>query len=126
MGVQRKTKTGEQILAAFGNSKEALSAKMLLSRIEDGVNKTTVYRMLDKLEDDGVVHSFSADGNIKYYARCHSCSDSLHLHSHPHFQCVSCEKVRCLDFEVNLAAPQNMKVTDSQILLKGHCDLCSS
>ena len=126
MGVQRKTKTGEQILAAFGNSKEALSAKMLLSRIEDGVNKTTVCRMLDKLEDDGVVHSFSADGNIKYYARCHSCSDSLHLHSHPHFQCVSCEKVRCLDFEVNLAAPQNMKVTDSQILLKGHCDLCSS
>ena len=80
--------------------------------------------MLDKLEDDGVVHSFSGDGNVKYYARCHSCSDSLHLHSHPHFQCVSCEKVRCLDFEVDLATPQNLKVTDSQILLKGQCELC--
>lgn len=126
MGVQRKTKTVENILAAFGDSKEALSAKMLLLRMDEGVNKTTVYRLLDKLEDDGVVHSFSGDGSIKYYARCHSCSDTLHLHSHPHFQCISCDKVRCLDFEVTLAAPQNLQVTESQILLKGHCELCSN
>tara|TARA_B100001093_G_scaffold507111_1_gene567125 strand:- start:1321 stop:1605 length:285 start_codon:yes stop_codon:yes gene_type:complete len=94
--------------------------------MDEGVNKTTVYRLLDRLEDDGVVHSFSGDDSIKYYARCHSCSDTLHLHSHPHFQCVSCDKVRCLDFEVTLDAPENLQVMESQILLKGHCELCSN
>lgn len=126
MGVQRRTKTVERILAAFRDPKEALSAKMLLCRMDEGVNKTTVYRLLDRLEDDGVVHSFSGDDSIKYYARCHSCSDALHLHSHPHFQCVSCDKVRCLDFEVTLDAPENLQVMESQILLKGHCELCSN
>lgn len=126
MGVQRRTKTVERILVAFRDPKEALSAKMLLCRMDEGVNKTTVYRLLDRLEDDGVVHSFSGDDSIKYYARCHSCSDKLHLHSHPHFQCVSCDKVRCLDFEVTLDAPENLQVMESQILLKGHCELCSN
>ncbi len=124
MGIQRRTKTLEGILAAFGDNNVALSARMLLSRLDVGVNKTTVYRLLEKLEEDGVVHSFVGEDSTKFYARCHSCSDDNHRHSHPHFQCVSCDQVQCLDFEVPVPAPGNLKITDSQILLKGHCESC--
>ncbi len=125
MGVQRKTKTLEGILGAFGDSKEALSAKMLLNRLDVGVNKTTVYRLLDKLEDDGTVHSFVGEDSTKFYARCHTCSGEDHRHSHPHFQCVLCDKVHCLDDEVKIQAPAHLKVTESHVLLKGHCGRCS-
>ena len=125
MGVQRRTKTLEGILDAFGNSNNALSAKILLRRLDAGVNKTTVYRLLEKLEEDGAVHSFMGKDSTKFYARCHSCSENAHRHSHPHFQCISCDQVQCLDFEVTLRTPGKLKVTDSQIFLKGHCELCA-
>ena len=58
MGVVRKTKHLEQVLQAFRQSGDALSAGMLLDVLDNAINKSTVYRMLDKLEDDGVIHSF--------------------------------------------------------------------
>ena len=47
MGVVRKTKNLEQVLHAFRQSSDALSAGMLLDVLDNGINKSTVYRMLD-------------------------------------------------------------------------------
>lgn len=124
MGIQRRTKILKGVLEAFGDSNNALSAKMLLKRLNLGVNKTTVYRLLDKLEDDGVAHSFIGKDSTKFYALCHACSEDSHRHSHPHFQCISCDKVQCLDFEVTVRTPGKLQVTESHILLQGHCELC--
>ena len=95
MGIQRRTKSLDAVLSAFGDSNEALSARMLLDRLGEGVNKTTVYRLLDRLEDDGIVHSFAGEDSVKYYAKCRTCSGSGHTHNHPHFHCTACNTVRC-------------------------------
>ena len=58
MGVLRKTKHLEHVLQAFRQSSDALSAGMLVDALANEINKSTVYRMLQKLEDDGVIHSF--------------------------------------------------------------------
>ena len=47
MGVVRKTKHLEQVLHVFRQSSEALSAGMLLDVLDNEINKSTVYRMLD-------------------------------------------------------------------------------
>ena len=35
-----------------------ISAIELIDRLKEKLNKTTVYRVLEKLEDDGILHSF--------------------------------------------------------------------
>ena len=60
MGVHRKTRNLELVLDAFRNAQEALSAQLLMERLPADVNRSTIYRLLDRLEDDGVVHSFLA------------------------------------------------------------------
>ena len=58
MGVIRKTKSVEILLNEFSTGSVAISAKALIEQLGDTFNKTTIYRVLDKLEDDGVLHSF--------------------------------------------------------------------
>ncbi|SFD03776.1 Fur family transcriptional regulator [Algibacter pectinivorans] len=125
MGIIRKTQSIELLLSEFSNSTGAISAIELIKRLSAKVNKTTVYRVLDKLEDDGVVHSFLDKSGIKWYAKCNSCTHAQHFDSHPHFQCLNCGKVDCLEIEVALPNIPNRQVEVSQILIQGNCESCS-
>ena len=58
MGIIRKTKSVEVLLSQFHRGSTAISAKNLIDRLSSEFNKTTIYRVLDKLEDDGILHSF--------------------------------------------------------------------
>lgn len=124
MGIQRKTKSLDSILNAFGDAGEALSVKLLLKKLENQVNKTTVYRLLEKLVEDDVLYSFVGVDGVSWYARCRSCSAGSNCRSHPHFQCVSCNQVRCLQGEFSFPVPSDVRVTDAQILMTGYCGNC--
>ena len=58
MGIIRKTQAADVLLDEFKKDSNAISAIELIKRLANKVNKTTVYRLLDKLEDDGVLHYF--------------------------------------------------------------------
>ena len=66
------------------------------------LNKTTIYRVLDKLEQDGILHSFLGNNGLKWYAKCTGCSASEHKDVHPHFQCLDCGKMDCIPTNVTL------------------------
>ena len=119
MGVVRKTKHLEQVLQAFRQSSDALSAGMLLDVLDNAINKSTVYRMLDKLEDDGVIHSFLTMDQIRFYALCKGCSSGRHVDSHAHFQCTSCKRVSCFSEEIVLPILEKARITSAQVLLTG-------
>ncbi|MEC8634765.1 MAG: transcriptional repressor [Bacteroidota bacterium] len=124
MGVHRKTRNLELVLDAFRNAQEALSAQLLMERLPADVNRSTIYRLLDRLEDDGVVHSFLASENAKFYALCKECTQSGHVHSHAHFQCTSCSQVVCLEQQVAVPTLNQYRVDEAQVLLKGQCATC--
>ena len=126
MGVVRKTKYLEQVLQVFRQSNEALSAGMLLDILDNATNKSTVYRMLDKLEDDGVIHSFLTMDQIRFYALCKGCSSGRHVDSHAHFHCTSCKRVSCVSEEIVLPTPGRARITSAQVLLTGQCESCLS
>ena len=102
----------------------AISVIQLIKRFNSKINKTTIYRVLDKLEDDGILHSFLGNNGIKWYAKCNSCSKSEHTDIHPHFQCIDCGKIDCLSVEVHVPKIPNREVTASQILIQGKCEAC--
>ena len=126
MGVVRKTKHLEQVLQAFRQSSDALSAGMLLDVLDNEINKSTVYRMLQKLEDDGVIHSFQTMDQIRFYALCKGCSSDRHIDRHAHFQCTSCKRVSCVSEEIVLPTPGRARITSAQVLLTGQCESCLS
>lgn len=126
MGIIRKTESVGALLNEFKNGSNAISAITLVKRLESKFNKTTVYRVLDKLEDDGVLHSFMGDKGIKWYAKCDGCSKSEHVDLHPHFQCVACGKIDCVAVDVTIPKIPNRRITASQILIQGTCEGCTS
>lgn len=124
MGVIRKTKSVKILLEEFDENSSAVSVVSLIERLSSQMNKTTIYRILDKLEDDGYLHSFLGKNGHKWYAKCNDCSSSEHHDAHAHFQCLHCGKVDCLDTNFNIPKIPNRRVDVSQVLLQGSCEDC--
>lgn len=88
-------------------------------------DRVTIYRVLERLMEEGVIHKIvNVDGVVKY-AGCHSCSKK-HSHNHIHFSCQKCKAVTCLyDVEPSFKLPKNYKVSEMNFTLSGLCPQCS-
>ena len=124
MGIIRKTQAVSLILDEFEKESNAISAIELIKRLNKKINKTTVYRLLDKLHDDGLLHYFLDFNGVKWFSKCKCCSKTKHQDVHPHFQCISCGNVDCLKISVSIPEITNRKIINSHILVLGQCDLC--
>ena len=124
MGIVRKTKSIELLLHEFKTQTTAISTVELIKRLNSKLNKTTIYRVLENLVDDGVLHSFMGNDGVKWYAMCRNCTKSTHEDLHPHFECIECGKINCLNTEVIIPKIQNHKILSSQILIQGLCEKC--
>ena len=125
MGIIRKTKAVATVHQIFGEKSKPKSVLQLIELVKDKMNKTTVYRILDRLEQDGIIPSFNGKDGLKWYANCEDCSVSHHSDKHPHFQCTECDKVECLSVEIKIPSIKNHKVDSTDILLMGQCEVCS-
>ena len=126
MGIIRKTKHFQKVLAEFSKSPTAISANSLVSRYESTMNKSTIYRILYKLEDDKIIHSFVGLNGLKWYAKCSHCSFKNHNDNHPHFQCEECNEVRCISNFTNQPELIGSQFHVKNILLSGLCSRCFS
>ncbi|PWL27138.1 MAG: transcriptional regulator [Fluviicola sp. XM-24bin1] len=124
MGVVRKTKSVQTILEIFNQTEEAISVVELIERLKSQMNKTTIYRILERLEEDALLHSFLGHDGVKWYAKCHECSSHDHHDVHPHFQCVDCGKVDCVEIDVTIPKIPNRQVMNSNVLIRGRCEEC--
>lgn len=125
MGIIRKTKAVKKLLSLFEPSLKAILAVDLIEQLKDEMNKTTVYRALDRLEDEGIIHSFVGKNGLKWYAKCNQCSSEKHNDIHPHFQCTICKKVTCLSIEVNIPKLKDYTIDSASVFLTGKCSECS-
>ena len=126
MGMIRKTKHFQSILAEFSNSKTAISANSLVSRFAKTMNKSTIYRILNKLEDDCIIHSFVGLNGLKWYAKCSGCTVKEHNDNHPHFQCEECNEVKCIENAINQPELIGSQFHVKNVLLTGLCNRCFS
>jgi Fur family ferric uptake transcriptional regulator len=124
MGIIRKTKAVTTVLQIFEEKNEPKSVVSLIELVKDEMNKTTVYRILDRLEQEGIIHSFNGKEGLKWYAKCEGCSTHHHIDKHPHFQCTTCDKVECLSIDIKIPSIKNHKIDATDILLMGQCEAC--
>ncbi|MEM1218367.1 MAG: transcriptional repressor [Bacteroidota bacterium] len=124
MGIKRQTKSVSTMLRLFQEEPNALSVVELVERFKDKMNKSTVYRILERLENEGIIHSFRGNDGLTWYAKCADCSSGHHHDRHPHFQCRECGKVECLPVSIAIPSIEKHTIESAQILLTGQCAEC--
>lgn len=121
----RKTPAKTEIQELIAKSSVALSHGEIQTAIDGLCDRVTIYRVLERLTAEGLIHRVvNVDGVVKF-AGCHGCSEK-HSHNHIHFSCQKCKSVTCLDdVEPSFKLPKNYKVSEMNFTLSGLCPQCS-
>ena len=125
MKTTRNTAAKTAVLEIFDKSKTALSHTEIHKQIDDLCDRVTVYRILDRLVNEDIVHKIvNLDGTVKY-AKCHHHAQRVHIHNHAHFSCEKCKEVTCMeDIEPSFKVPKNYQVHEMNFTLSGICPNC--
>lgn len=122
----RNTQAKTEIVKLIENSEVALSHAEILATLNGVCDRVTIYRVLDRLIEEGVIHKIATvEGTIKY-AICHNCSLEKHNHNHIHFTCERCQTTTCMiDIEPLFILPKNYKMRTVNFTVSGICPECS-
>ena len=127
MKTTRNTTAKSAILELIKTSEVALSHIEIQNLTGDLCDRVTIYRVLDRLVSEDVIHKIATpDGTVKYAACHHHHLDrQIHSHNHVHFSCEKCHSVTCLDsVEPTFNMPENYLVKISNFSLSGLCPNC--
>ena len=121
---ERVTRPRVAILAALLASNRALSHHEVEKRVnrEFGIDRVTVYRVLDWLSAHGLAHKISGEDRVWRY----NAAENAHR-SHAHFQCKRCSTVICLDEPgrgLRVRVPRGFVSHEIALTVKGYCAGC--
>lgn len=126
----KQTPLLEQVLHIFSQTNGPVSVPELQIKLAEKKvkpNKTTLYRMLEKLSNEKKIEQLLIDPKVTYY--------ELKTHHHHHFTCQQCESIQCLeDIEIEKNIHQleaelkkkGLLVRNHQFSLSGLCKNCSA
>lgn len=121
---RRNTLSKEVVLAVLTNSKKAMSQDAIISKLEVDIDRATIYRILNRFCEDGILHRIVADDGKQYFALCIKCDKQSIPDNHFHFRCVECETIECMPLEVQFSVPRKYKVQRMNCVLIGVCKDC--
>jgi Fur family ferric uptake transcriptional regulator len=126
MKTTRNTTAKTTILEIIKNSEVALSHTEIQALSNNICDRVTIYRVLDRLVTEDVIHKIvNLDGTIKYASCHHIHDDVLQTHNHIHFSCEKCHLVTCLEnVEPIFKLPPNYLVKEVNFTLSGLCPNC--
>jgi Fe2+ or Zn2+ uptake regulation protein len=123
---KRNTRTKQMIISVFNDASSALCHEDIEQKLTDKIDRVTIYRILNAFCDEGRVHKIVADNGKTYFALCHHCSDHGHNDNHPHFKCLSCGEITCIDKTVEVPAlPDDYSFSSLLFTVLGHCPNCT-
>lgn len=123
---RRNTPTQQAILDLFKECNRALSSEMIEDQLVGQMDRATIYRILNRFHQDGLLHRLAADDGKYYFALCNSCQEKSHHHNHFHFRCEKCEQLICLDQQVQPILPKGYEMTATNCIIIGLCASCKT
>lgn len=125
MKTTRNTAAKTIILDIIMTSKFALSHSEIQSMTNKACDRVTIYRVLERLLNEDLIHKTVNIDGVTKYASCNS-KGEIHSHNHIHFSCEKCKSVTCLDnVEPNFKVPKDYKVKEVNFTLSGLCPNCN-
>ena len=121
----RITRPRVEILAVLLASDRALSHHEVEKHVNRalGIDRVTVYRVLDWLSTRGLAHKIAGEDRLWRY----NAAGDAHSQSHAHFQCERCGTVICLDEphrELRVRVPRGFVSHEIALTIKGYCASC--
>ncbi len=84
----RNTHAKTEILNLINDSDVALTHSDIQKRLGDLCNRVTIYRVLERLENEGAIHKIVNVDGVVNFAKCSGkCTHEEHFHNHVHFNC---------------------------------------
>jgi Fur family transcriptional regulator, ferric uptake regulator len=123
---RRNTKAKAQVLELLEKQAKPMAQAELERLLKDEADRVTIYRILRSFCADGKVHKIIGDDGKTYFALCKETCASHHHHTdhHIHFRCVKCDKVECLEDEVQVNLPTGYTMEHSNYVISGKCINC--
>jgi Fur family ferric uptake transcriptional regulator len=123
---KKKLNTKVQIRELIHRSGVALSHQEISRQMGYSCDRVTIYRVLDKLMEEGFIHRIIDMDGVSKFATCHGCTKEHH-HRHVHFSCSVCHSVTCIEeIEPHFQLPQGYRIQEMNITLSGVCPGCSA
>ncbi len=130
MATVKKTAAKTAIFEFVNQSAQAVSHADIQQGLGDVCDRVTIYRVLERLVNENLIHKIvNVDGVLKY-ASCEICATEhthvhVHRHDHIHFSCQKCKSVTCLeDVHPTYQLPKKYKVMEVNFTVSGLCPKC--
>lgn len=125
----RATAARIAVLRHLGNvARPASHGEVVEALAQFGFDQSTIFRSLSELADAAVLTRLDLGDQIRRFElRASASNQEL---EHPHFMCVDCGTVTCLnDFSFQLTparGPRRDRLGEiTEVLLRGHCSACT-
>ncbi|TYP99115.1 Fur family ferric uptake transcriptional regulator [Tenacibaculum adriaticum] len=122
---RRNTPTKEAVLDLLSQSGKAMSQDAIGEKINIDINRATIYRVLNRFCEDGILHRIVAEDGKQYFALCIKCDENKKPLHHFHFRCTNCDTIECLPIPVHFSIETGYKVESVNCVLTGTCKDCS-
>lgn len=117
-----RTPIRTKLIHILHEATEALSSKELEQKLDDNIDRVTLYRTIKLFEEKQLIHKIVIDDqNSKY--RLINTNKGI---NHPHFHCIHCDKVVCLP-ETPLPCcnlPEGFSASNQNMIIEGICPNC--
>lgn len=123
--IRRSTPTKEAVLNVLTESNKAMSQEAILKKVDINIDRATVYRVLNRFCEDGILHRIVAEDGKQYFAVCIKCEEKKIADHHFHFRCTKCETIECLPVAVQFSLEKGYSVKRVNCILTGVCKDCA-
>lgn len=123
----RVTDARLQILDIFQTRAYALSQPDLMELLPATTDRVTVYRILERFVQHGLLHEVADFSGAIHYALCkEQCDEAKHRHDHLHLHCRVCKTTQCTNILLpEFSLPTSFKIEKTSLLMEGVCGDCS-
>lgn len=121
-----KTKQKDKILEIIKQKHHEFTIKDIYEEIKDEVGLTTIYRLVEKLVNEGLLNKSIGKDNITYYQYLNKCNKENHFY----LKCQTCGNLTHIDCdcikELQNHIYKNHKFTPNKdhIIIEGICAKC--
>ena len=131
--LERKTTISNNVIHLLQTAKAPLTVSQIIQKLkkkELSPNKTTIYRIIEKLLQKKIITEIPVRNGSNFYEFRHG----DHYHHHHHFICNQCETVFCLkkchleSHNINLSKllpNKDFTIQSHDFNLYGICERCS-
>ncbi|MDR1225412.1 MAG: TonB-dependent receptor [Prevotellaceae bacterium] len=124
---RRNTRAKQLIINILKTENSALCHEEIEKRLPEKMDRVTIYRILQSFYDDGKVHKVVGNDGKTCYALCHSCTTGNHHDNHPHFHCITCGTITCIEKPVTQQKlPLGYRAVSTSSYVSGYCKKCST